>query len=43
MAFMFESSSVIRPTKLAMESPHLQADYDACWKGLPKLFKGPAR
>ncbi|HEY1722934.1 MAG TPA: homogentisate 1,2-dioxygenase [Magnetospirillaceae bacterium] len=41
MAFMFESSAVIRPTKLAMDSPHLQTDYDACWKGLPKLFKDP--
>jgi homogentisate 1,2-dioxygenase len=41
MAFMFESSQVIRPTKLAMESSSLQADYDSCWNGLPKLFKEP--
>ncbi len=42
MAFMFESSKVIRPTKLAMDAPNLQPDYDSCWNGLPKLFKGPA-
>ena len=36
MAFMFESRSVIRPTRWAMETPLLQDDYDACWRGFPK-------
>jgi len=33
MAFMFESCLPIRPTRFAMETPGLQADYDACWQG----------
>jgi homogentisate 1,2-dioxygenase len=36
MAFMFESRWVIRPTKAALESPHLQASYDQCWSQFPK-------
>ena len=36
MAFMFESRWVIRPTKYALETSQLQADYDACWTGFPK-------
>ena len=36
MAFMFESRFVFRPTAWAMETPLLQADYDACWDGFPK-------
>ncbi len=36
MAFMFESRWVIRPTKYALETSALQADYDACWTGFPK-------
>ena len=36
MAFMFESRWVIRPTKFALETCALQADYDACWTGFPK-------
>jgi homogentisate 1,2-dioxygenase len=39
LAFMFETSRVIRPTALAMDGPQLQADYDACWDGLGKTFK----
>ncbi len=35
MAFMFESRWVIRPTKYALETSALQADYDACWTGFP--------
>jgi len=38
MAFMFETRWVIRPTRHALESPLLQADYPACWRGLPKRF-----
>jgi homogentisate 1,2-dioxygenase len=36
MAFMFESRWVIRPTKYALETSALQADYDACWTGFPR-------
>jgi homogentisate 1,2-dioxygenase len=36
LAFMLESRWVLRPTKWAMETPLLQADYDDCWKGFPK-------
>lgn len=36
MAFMFESRSLIRPTRWAMETPLLQGDYDACWQDFPK-------
>ena len=36
LAFMFETGQVIRPTLHALNSPTLQADYDACWKGFPR-------
>ena len=42
MAFMFETRCVIRPTRQALESPQLQADYFQCWQGLAKHFD-PAR
>ena len=41
MAFMFESRSVIRPTRHAMESGERQADYYRCWQGLGKHFSPP--
>ena len=40
LAFMFETRLVLRPTRFALETPALQADYDACWADLPKLFEG---
>ncbi|WP_149536027.1 homogentisate 1,2-dioxygenase [Siccirubricoccus phaeus] len=40
LAFMFETSQVIRATRYAMECPELQANYDSCWDGLPKSFTG---
>jgi homogentisate 1,2-dioxygenase len=40
LAFMFESRYVIRPTRLALESPTLQKDYRDCWQGLAKHFDG---
>ncbi|HXA36598.1 MAG TPA: homogentisate 1,2-dioxygenase [Steroidobacteraceae bacterium] len=40
MAFMFESRWIIRPTRFALETPLLQADYDRCWQGFKKA--GPA-
>jgi homogentisate 1,2-dioxygenase len=36
IAFMFESRWAFRPTRLAMESSHLQTDYDECWQGFRK-------
>lgn len=36
MAFMFESRSVIRPTRWAVESPTVQLDYDDVWTGFAK-------
>ncbi|MGQ0620736.1 MAG: homogentisate 1,2-dioxygenase [Panacagrimonas sp.] len=38
MAFMFESRTVIRPTRQALMSPLLQADYAHCWQGLARHF-----
>ncbi len=36
MAFMFETRCIIRPTRRALESPQLQADYYESWQGLKK-------
>jgi len=38
MAFMFETRCVLTPTLTAMNSPQLQADYHAVWRGLKKNF-----
>lgn len=38
MAFMFESRYVIRPTRFALETAQLQANYFQCWQGLKKHF-----
>ena len=38
MAFMFETRTVIRPTRHALESPQLQRDYFRCWEGLSRHF-----
>jgi homogentisate 1,2-dioxygenase len=35
---MFETRTVIRPTRFALESPQLQADYYKCWQGLARHF-----
>ena len=40
LAFMFETRQVLRPTQHALALPALQADYDACWRGLRKHFTG---
>jgi len=42
MAFMFETKTVIRPSRAALESSTLQHDYAQCWQGLKKHFD-PAR
>jgi homogentisate 1,2-dioxygenase len=38
MAFMFETRCAIRPTKFALDSAQLQANYFQCWQGLKKHF-----
>jgi homogentisate 1,2-dioxygenase len=38
MAFMFETRTVIRPTRFAMEAPQLQHDYAQVWQGLRSHF-----
>jgi homogentisate 1,2-dioxygenase len=39
MAFMFESRSLLRPTRCALqEMPRLQADYMSHWQGLKRHF-----
>jgi homogentisate 1,2-dioxygenase len=38
MAFMFETRSMIRPTRRALQLPQLQSDYAQCWRSLPKRF-----
>lgn len=38
MAFMFETSQVLRPSRFALECPQLQPCYDACWASLPATF-----
>jgi homogentisate 1,2-dioxygenase len=38
MAFMFETSQVLRPSRQALDSPQLQPDYDQCWATLPRTF-----
>ena len=38
MAFMFETTAVIRPTKYALETGELQRDYAQCWRGLENNF-----
>jgi homogentisate 1,2-dioxygenase len=39
LAFMFESRYIIQPTKFALETTSLQADYLDCWNGLEKYFQ----
>jgi homogentisate 1,2-dioxygenase len=41
MAFMFETRTLIRPTRFALESPLLQGDYGEVWSGLRKHFVPP--
>ncbi len=38
MAFMFETRLTFHPTRQAMESKELQADYQDCWQGLKPHF-----
>lgn len=43
MAFMFETRTVIRPTRHALESRELQRNYTDCWQGIKKNFTPNAR
>ncbi|MDE1924209.1 MAG: homogentisate 1,2-dioxygenase, partial [Gammaproteobacteria bacterium] len=43
MAFMFETRLVLRPTRIALGLPQLQADYQNCWQGLEKHFDSSRR
>lgn len=46
MAFMFETSLVLKPTEFALESDLRQKKYQDCWKGLESKFslsKQPAK
>ena len=38
MAIMFETPAVIQPSRFAMETSQLQAEYYRCWQGLKKHF-----
>ncbi|MEB0137405.1 MULTISPECIES: homogentisate 1,2-dioxygenase [unclassified Undibacterium] len=38
MAFMIETRTILKPTRAAMETPQLQADYYQCWQGIKKHF-----
>jgi len=40
LAFMFETCRLVRPTRFALDTPALQPDYDACWAGFEKMFRG---
>jgi homogentisate 1,2-dioxygenase len=35
---MFETRTVIRPTRYALQTPLLQGDYVQVWRGLKKNF-----
>jgi homogentisate 1,2-dioxygenase len=41
MAFMFETRTLIRPTRYALDSPLLQRGYSQLWQDLPKHFAAP--
>ena len=43
MAFMFETRSLLRPTRYALQSAQLQKNYDAVWGDLRKHFDPQAR
>ena len=43
LAFMFETRTLLRPTRFALESAQLQARYFECWQGLRKRFDAARR
>ncbi len=42
LAFMFETSALLRPTAQALALPQLQRGYDQVWDSLPRHFTGRA-
>ena len=38
LAFMFETSLLLKLTRFALDAPHRDRDYNDCWAGLPKVF-----
>jgi len=38
LAFMFETRTLLRPTRFALDTPQRQPDYQDCWQGLDKHF-----
>ena len=40
LAFMFETSAVLKLTKYAIEAPHRDLAYPTCWKACKKKFNG---
>lgn len=38
LAFMFETSKMLKLTTWAVDSEHRDSNYYQCWRGLPKLF-----
>jgi homogentisate 1,2-dioxygenase len=38
LAFMFETTYMLKMTDYAFQAPHREVDYVDCWSGLPKLF-----
>ncbi|KWF10839.1 homogentisate 1,2-dioxygenase [Burkholderia pseudomultivorans] len=43
MAFMFETRTLIRPTRYALDTAQLQANYFECWQGIRKHFNPEQR
>lgn len=43
MAFMFETRTLIRPTRFVLDTAQLQANYFECWQGLKKHFNPEQR
>ncbi|MDY7792531.1 homogentisate 1,2-dioxygenase [Burkholderia ubonensis] len=43
MAFMFETRTLIRPTRFALDTAQLQANYFECWQGIQKHFNPEQR
>ena len=41
MAFMFETPAILHPTRFALETSQLQAEYFQCWQGLKNNFRAP--
>lgn len=38
LAFMFETSLILKLTPYALETPDLEREYFECWQQLPKVF-----